>query len=434
MELWTADAPDGVMPRRRRRHRWRASAAATITAAALVVAGCGASSGGSPGSSGSSGGSISGSSAGSSGGSAVDGVTASSVTIGTTNPLTGPVGATCKDVSGGAQAWFKHVNATGGVSGRKIIDDVVDDQYSAPTAVANVRGFVSKNDFALFGGCGSIQPPAVAPIASRAGMPYLFPYASVPALLNKPTVYNLLPAFGPQLVSVIKYAFAKYGAGSTVFLTEELPGTTQTIADVKTAVDGAGGHLISSTAVPVTQTNFRPYALKIKSEHPQYVLALFPAPEGAQVVKALSAANAWPSKWILAPSTLATGAFLSAAGNLVDGKMLADSPTASPQSAPGKTCATALKDSGVEAGGFSMWGCATAQVFTKALSEIGKNLTRAKFEQVLNSWKNYDASPALGTVTFGSSHTSTALRKMYIVGYRNGQNYNLQQVAVGGGQ
>src|SRR5690242_1178814 len=97
------------------------------------------------------------------------GVTDSAILLGTTNPLTGSVGSACKPVSDGALAWFAHVNAQGGVHGRKIEDKVLDDQYQAPQALANARTFMRDGIFALFGGCGTIQPAAVFPMMQQAG-------------------------------------------------------------------------------------------------------------------------------------------------------------------------------------------------------------------------------------------------------------------------
>src|SRR5262249_21241671 len=65
------------------------------------------------------------------------GVTDTQIKIGTTNPLTGPVAASCKPVSDGARAWFDHVNSQGGINGRKIVDQVLDDAFKAPEALTN---------------------------------------------------------------------------------------------------------------------------------------------------------------------------------------------------------------------------------------------------------------------------------------------------------
>ena len=69
------------------------------------------------------------------------GITASQVTIGSTQPLTGPAAPGYSEIAPAANAYFKYVNAHGGVNGRKINYTYLDDQYN-PTSTAT-RDFAS---------------------------------------------------------------------------------------------------------------------------------------------------------------------------------------------------------------------------------------------------------------------------------------------------
>src|SRR5271155_2584268 len=62
----------------------------------------------------------------------VPGVTATQVTIGATEPLTGIASAGYDQIAPAANAVFKWVNAHGGVNGRKIKYVVKDDCYGVP--------------------------------------------------------------------------------------------------------------------------------------------------------------------------------------------------------------------------------------------------------------------------------------------------------------
>ena len=64
------------------------------------------------------------------------GVTATTVTIGSTQPLTGPAAPGYSEIAPAANAYFKYVNAHGGVNGRKIIYTYLDDQYN-PTSTSD---------------------------------------------------------------------------------------------------------------------------------------------------------------------------------------------------------------------------------------------------------------------------------------------------------
>ena len=69
---------------------------------------------------------------------ATPGVSSSKVTIGSSGPLSGEAAAAA-GVLRGADAYFKYVNARGGVNGRKIDFKYLDDAYDPSQTVENVR-------------------------------------------------------------------------------------------------------------------------------------------------------------------------------------------------------------------------------------------------------------------------------------------------------
>jgi len=78
-------------------------------------------------------------------GSAADvrGVTDTEVVVGITTPLSGP--AALWGMTGlGAKAWADHINAQGGIHGRKIKVILQDDGYNPAKAMANLRQMKSK--------------------------------------------------------------------------------------------------------------------------------------------------------------------------------------------------------------------------------------------------------------------------------------------------
>src|SRR5256885_13085685 len=88
-------------------------------------------------------------SAASAGGSATPGVTSKQILIGGTTPLTGPASAYAS-VAKGADAYFKYVNAHGGVNGRKIKYDYVDDAYDPSPTIPKTPDLVpDENGFAI---------------------------------------------------------------------------------------------------------------------------------------------------------------------------------------------------------------------------------------------------------------------------------------------
>lgn len=108
-------------------------------------------------------------------GSAADpGVTARTILIGGTAPVSGEA-SSASAVAKGAEAYFKYVNARGGVYGRKIEYKYVDDSYDPAKTVQAVRELV-QNDrvFAIFNTLGTNNNLAVRAYLNSVKVPQLF--------------------------------------------------------------------------------------------------------------------------------------------------------------------------------------------------------------------------------------------------------------------
>src|SRR6202522_4136368 len=116
-----------------RRHRFRLSAVVAVsTAAAFTLAACSSSSSSSTGTTGATGTASAGSSTAPLTASA-PGITATTITIGSHQPLTGPAAPGYSEIAPASNAYFDYVNAHGGVYGRKIVYKYLNDAYD-PTA------------------------------------------------------------------------------------------------------------------------------------------------------------------------------------------------------------------------------------------------------------------------------------------------------------
>jgi len=72
------------------------------------------------------------------------GVTATSIKIGTTVPLTGIAGPGYAKVAPAMKAYFDYVNANGGINGRKIEFIIKDDRYLPPVSVEKTNELILK--------------------------------------------------------------------------------------------------------------------------------------------------------------------------------------------------------------------------------------------------------------------------------------------------
>ena len=112
-------------------------------------------------------------SAASAGGSATPGVTSKQILIGGTTPLSGPASAYAA-VAKGADAYFKYVNARGGVFGRSIKYKYVDDAYDPSQTIQKTRDLVQNDKvYAIYNTLGTEQNLAVRSYLNQLKVPQL---------------------------------------------------------------------------------------------------------------------------------------------------------------------------------------------------------------------------------------------------------------------
>ena len=249
-----------------------------IAVVALVAAGCGSSSSSSSSKSSSSGGSSSSSSG--NGGATATGVTATSITFGTHQPLTGPAAPGYSEIAPASQAFFDYVNAHGGVYGRSIHLIIKDDAYN-PTNTVNVvhQLVLQSNVFGIFEGLGTPTHTKVVGFLNASKIPDLFVASGCPCWDNgttQPYTFGWQPNYtieGKILGQYIKQHFPgkkigvlyqddDFGNGGLDGIKDEVPASTivakepyqpgvTTLAPQITAIKSSGAQILVDFTVPI---------------------------------------------------------------------------------------------------------------------------------------------------------------------------------------
>jgi branched-chain amino acid transport system substrate-binding protein len=171
------------------RLRWKA--AAIMTSALLGVAACSSASSSSsstPGSSSSSSAALTAS---------APGITPTTITIGSHQPLTGPAAPGYSEIAPASNAYFQYVNAHGGIYGRKIVYKYLDDGYDPTKTASIVRQLVLQDSvYAIFNGLGTPTHLAAVSFLNAQKVPDVF-VASGCDCWNAPSTYP--ETFGWQL-------------------------------------------------------------------------------------------------------------------------------------------------------------------------------------------------------------------------------------------
>jgi len=128
-----------------------------------------------------------------------DGVSATTITLGITSPLTGAAAPGYNKVPGAMQAYFNYVNDNGGVNGRKIKLISKDDAYNPVLAKSVTNDLVLQNKvLAIVGSLGTAANEATTRFINDHGVPRLFVntgYSGFADAKKYPTTYTVLPSY-----------------------------------------------------------------------------------------------------------------------------------------------------------------------------------------------------------------------------------------------
>lgn len=130
------------------------------------------------------------------------------ILLGASLPLTGINSHLGRDVVVGANTYFSHTNARGGVQGKKIEFIQYDDKYEPENTFSNTIKLISKDDvFALFGFVGTPTVKRVLPLISETNIPFIAPYTGASFLRTKdtPNVVNFRSSYNEELDALVEY-------------------------------------------------------------------------------------------------------------------------------------------------------------------------------------------------------------------------------------
>ena len=104
------------------------------------------------------------------------GISGKNITIGCSGALSGPLAGFGQDVKIGAEAAMAQINARGGIHGRQLQLNIVDDGYVPQRTAENVRAMLSQGSaFALLSCVGTPNNAAILPLVEESGLPYVAP-------------------------------------------------------------------------------------------------------------------------------------------------------------------------------------------------------------------------------------------------------------------
>lgn len=127
--------------------------------------------------------------------------------VGQSAPLSGGNASFGRDIQDGAQAYFKSVNAKGGIAGLPVELVSLDDKNDRKLAGTNTGKLLTENDVvALFGFASATLSLDAMPQAEKAGVLFFAPFSGAnPVRKPSPVVFTLRASYGDELEKMLSF-------------------------------------------------------------------------------------------------------------------------------------------------------------------------------------------------------------------------------------
>jgi ABC-type branched-subunit amino acid transport system substrate-binding protein len=347
------------------------------------------------------------------------GVTATSVVIGQSAPLSGPNAELGNDIRNGALAYFRKVNDSGGVHGRKIGLTTLDDGNQVPRAEANTKKLVEEQGvFALFGYASATLSRPALPIVEKHGVPFLAPFTGAdPMRVFNKFVYNVRASYADELEKIVEH-YTTFGIKRFSIVYYDDAVGKENLAAVERALKKRNLTLVSPGAFKDRSKPDIDGALKdVMKGNPEVVILTTLYKATSDFIKAAQKAgfaaqmvsNSFPGASPLGHELGRQGAGVSIAQVV---------PPPNKRSLPVvKEYQEAIqKQLGKKEYSFtSLESFIAAKVVVEALRRAGPKLTRENFMQALDNMKAYDTGGY--TVNFSpTDHNGSSYSELTVIG------------------
>jgi len=348
---------------------------------------------------------------------AEEGVTDTEIHIGQWGPQTGPA-APWGAVARGTDAYFKMINADGGIHGRKIVHHYFDDGYNPAKTKAGVKQLQEEiGMFAWVSGVGTAPGLAVKDYLMDKKIPWIGPSAGSRHWIQPPNKYlfNTYPLYLGDAQLLVRYAVNTLGFKRIAIAYQNDDYGKQGLEGAQKQLAKSGLKLVSELPVNVADTDMKPHIMKFKKSKAEAIL-LFVGPGHVARLQGTAKAMQFAPQWMSTTTcgdhplmmAITKGLYagtISAAFGLMDPSAVGLGNKADFMK-PTLPSMVKFKKDGYDkfAAKEERWGstfCAGmgyVEPFVEALKRVGRDLTREKLVAEMEKIQNFHSS--MGTVSF----------------------------------
>ncbi|NOX15883.1 MAG: ABC transporter substrate-binding protein [Epsilonproteobacteria bacterium] len=130
------------------------------------------------------------------------------IRLGASLPLSGINQNLGEEVVIGSNIYFNHINAKGGIDGKKIKFIHYDDKYEPEITLTNINKLIKKDKvFALFDFVGTPTVKKVLPLIKKSQIPFIAPYTGASFLRNPKiqNIVNLRSSYKEEIDALVGY-------------------------------------------------------------------------------------------------------------------------------------------------------------------------------------------------------------------------------------
>ena len=219
---------------------------------------------------------------------AEDGVTADKIIFGQAAPLTGPAAALGQGMQTGINAAFAETNKAGGIHGRKLELNSVDDGYEPTKSIGVVKKLLDEDKvFALAGPVGTPTSAATMPIAIEHGAPFIGAFTGAELLRTpyKPLIVNVRASYFEETEAMVEHLTRDLGATRIAIMYQDDAFGQAGLAGVRRALDKRNMTLAAEGTFERNTIAVKGALLAIKKAKPDAVIMIAPYKPAAEFIK-----------------------------------------------------------------------------------------------------------------------------------------------------
>ncbi|MCD6664660.1 MAG: ABC transporter substrate-binding protein, partial [Hydrogenophaga sp.] len=174
----------------------------------------------------------------------------------------------------GVDAAFSQINAQGGVNGRTVRFDVLDDAYVPARSVENVRKLLGdSNVVALMGCLGTPNNAAITPVVEEAGITHLAPLTGAASLRRSDFrhLFHVRASYTDEIQRLVG-SLVSMGIKDLAVVHLDNPYGREVLEDAVKAMTQVGIKAVATVALATDGANMESVLAAIKQAKPSAVL------------------------------------------------------------------------------------------------------------------------------------------------------------------